>query len=73
MTEPEMHWVESSNIEKIGYEAETQDLYVGFKSGPPIYIYEGVPQSTYDELMSSPSKGSYLSREIKPTYHFRTQ
>lgn len=73
MSEPAMQWVESSNIESIGYDAEAQELYVRFKSGSLMYVYEGVSLSTFNELMSSPSKGSYLHREVKPNYQFRTQ
>jgi hypothetical protein len=72
MTEPEMKWVDSSNVESIGYDEESKDLYVRFRSGSPMYIYEGVPQASFDELMNSDSIGSYLNQQIKPNYHFRT-
>jgi KTSC domain len=70
---PDMQWVDSSNVEALGYDSEAMDLYVQFKSGSSLYIYENVPESTFHDLMSAPSKGSYLNREIKPNYHFRTQ
>jgi hypothetical protein len=73
VTEPEMKWVDSTNVESIGYDGETMELHVRFKSGPVMYIYVNVPESTFDDLMAAPSKGSYLNREIKPNYQFRTE
>ena len=59
--------VQSSNLATIGYDSETETLEITFlKSG--IYEYRNVPQIIYDELMNSPSHGSYFSREIKNTY-----
>lgn len=73
MTGPEMQWVDSSNVERIGYVNETKELHVQFASGPITYIYLDVPESTFEELLVAPSKGSYLNREIKPNYQFRTE
>jgi len=63
----EMHFVDSSNVEAIGYDAGAQELYVRFLSGGT-YVYHGVPEDVYDELMGAPSKGSYLNRIIKMNY-----
>ena len=65
----EMHYVDSSNIEAIGYEAGAQELQVRFLSGDT-YVYHGVPEEVYDELMAAPSKGSYLNRMIKGSYEY---
>jgi hypothetical protein len=73
MTEPEMQWVESSNVEAIGYDSDSAELYVRYLNQPLTYVYTDVPQSTFDDLMGAPSKGSYLNREIKPSFQFRTQ
>ena len=69
---PEMVYVDSSNIESIGYEDDTQELHVQFLSGG-YYIYHGVPRQIFDGLMSAPSKGSFLNREIKRVYQFTKQ
>ena len=66
---PEMHYVDSSNVEAIGYCAETQELYVQFiRSG--LYVYFGVPEWVYLEFMSAESKGVYLNQSIKNLYQY---
>jgi hypothetical protein len=70
MTEPQMEWVDSSNIEQIGYDEDNRDLWIRFKSGDT-YIYSDVPSATYEDIMRADSKGSYLNREIKPNYSYR--
>jgi hypothetical protein len=70
MTAPDMLPVDSSNISAIGYDKAEEDLWVQFSSGRT-YIYDHVPESTFEEMLRSSSKGSYLNREIKPTYSFR--
>lgn len=69
---PEMTYVDSSNIEAIGYDDNTQELHVQFLSGG-YYIYHDVPRQIFDNLMSAPSKGSFLNREIKRVYQFTKQ
>jgi hypothetical protein len=68
----EMTFVDSSNVEAIGYDADAQELHVRFLSGA-YYVYSGVPQAVYDGLMAAPSKGSYLNREIKNVYQYAKQ
>jgi hypothetical protein len=69
---PEMKWVESSNIDAIGYDDEAAELWVQFKSGST-YIYIDVPAAVAAELDFAPSKGSYFNRAIKPSYQFRQE
>ena len=69
---PEMTYVDSANIEAIGYDDDTQELHVQFLSGG-YYIYHNVPRQIFDALMSAPSKGSFLNREIKSAYQFTKQ
>ncbi len=69
---PEMIYVDSSNIEAIGYDEGTLELYVQFLSGA-YYIYRDVPRQIFDYLMSAPSKGSFLNREVKGVYQFTKQ
>lgn len=66
---PNMIYVDSSNIEAVGYDDAAQDLHVQFLTSG-LYIYHGVPRQIYDELMSASSKGSYLNREIKDRFPF---
>ena len=68
----EMIYVDSSNVEAIGYDDDTQELHVQFLSGGN-YIYHGVPRETFDGLMNASSKGSFLNREVKNVYQFTKQ
>ena len=69
---PEMIYVDSSNIEAIGYADDAQELHVQFLGGG-YYIYHDVPRHIFDELMNAPSKGSFLNREVKNAYQFTKQ
>ena len=66
---PDMIYVDSSNIEQIGYDGDNMELHVIFKGGA-LYVYSNVPVQIYEELQGAPSKGSYLNREVKGTYHY---
>lgn len=69
---PEMIYVDSSNIEAIGYDDDAQELHVQFLGGR-YYIYHDVPRNIFDELMNASSKGSFLNREVKSAYRFTKQ
>ena len=68
----DMIYVDSSNMEAIGYDEGTQELHVQFLSGA-YYVYRDVPRQVFDELMRASSKGSFLNREIKGVYQFTKQ
>lgn len=61
--------VESSNIESIGYDSNSQTLEIEFLNGS-IYQYFDVPQHIFDELMSADSHGKYLEANIKGHYKY---
>lgn len=69
---PEMTYVDSSNIEAIGYDDEAMELHVQFLGGA-LYTYLDVPREVFDDFMAAPSKGSFLNRVIKSVYEFRKQ
>lgn len=69
---PDMVYVDSSNIEAIGYDDVAQELHVQFLSGG-YYVYRNVPRQIFDGLMSAASKGSFLNREVKGVYQFTKQ
>jgi len=69
---PEMQYVDSSNIEAIGYEAEVRELHVRFLKTGATYVYSEVDEVVFEELMQADSKGSYLNRRIKGNYPYRT-
>lgn len=69
---PEMIYVDSSNIEAIGYDEDAEELHVRFVGGQ-YYIYHEVPRNIFDDLMNASSKGSFLNREVRNVYRFTKQ
>jgi hypothetical protein len=65
---PEMHYVTSSNIEAIGYDAGGSELYVRFLKSGETYVYYGVEAWVFDEFFAADSKGRYLNANIKGRY-----
>lgn len=59
--------VSSSAISSVGYEPETRMLEVEFSSGA-VYDYYGVPPKVYESLMAAPSKGRFVSQQIRGRY-----
>lgn len=69
MSVPTMQPVSSSNIAAIGYDAESQMVYVQFLNGST-YAYKGVPEHEFENLRTAPSVGSYLNRYYKNVYSY---
>jgi hypothetical protein len=65
----EMHFVDSSNIERIGYDSSSSTLRIEFKSNRA-YDYFNVPEAVFDELRHASSVGSYHATNIKNSYPF---
>jgi hypothetical protein len=65
----EMIEVISSNVGAIGYNENTQILYIRFLNNT-LYIYKGVPVGEFEGLKSAASVGSYLHRNIKNLYPY---
>ena len=65
---PEMHYVDSSNIEAIGYDPDNQELHVRFLKSGETYVYYNVEEWAFQEFMHADSKGTYLNAKIKPSY-----
>src|SRR5690349_7117530 len=58
----EMHFVDSTNVEQLGYDPATSELHVRFVGKNELYVYLNVPEPIFQEFFASPSKGSYLNR-----------
>ncbi len=65
----EKHYVQSSNVEAVGYDVDTMSLHVWFISGTQ-YMYSGVPEEIFHALLTADSVGSMLHREVKGTYEY---
>ena len=61
--------VTSSNINSIGYDADSQILEIEFDNGS-VYEYSGVPEGEHTGLMNADSKGTYFNANIKNRYPF---
>ena len=67
---PDMHYVDSSNIEAIGYDEDSRELHVRFLKSGDTYVYHEIEAGVFEEMMQADSKGSYLNRRIKGTYQY---
>lgn len=61
--------VTSSNIEALGYDADSQTLEVEFRSGAT-YQYFDVPERIFEEFRDANSPGGYLAAHIKGFYRY---
>lgn len=59
----------SSNVESIGYDADSSTLQVEFKNGST-YQYFDVPENIFIGLRDADSVGGYLAVSIKGTYRY---
>ena len=69
-TMPEMHFVDSSNIEAIGYDVNAQELHVRFQRSGETYVYYTVEDWVFQEFLQAGSKGAYLNAKIKGRYEY---
>jgi hypothetical protein len=67
---PEMHFVESSNVEAIGYDPAAQQLHVRFLKSGLTYVYYDVEEWVFQEFLQADSKGIFLNERVKPGYQF---
>ena len=59
--------VDSSNINEVGYEAETKTLQVQFKNGG-VFNYPGVDPKEYVALLGAESVGKHFHANIRAKY-----
>ncbi|WP_316839280.1 KTSC domain-containing protein [Pedobacter gandavensis] len=69
MNIPEMLNVSSSNVESVGYDNENQNVFVKFLN-QSIYVYKGVPEFEFQNLLTASSVGSYIHRSFKNVYPY---
>jgi len=70
MSCPEMKPVTSSNVDSIGYDEGTQEVYIRFLNRS-LYIYKNVPKIEFEGLKNAPSIGSYIHRNLKNVYAYQ--
>jgi hypothetical protein len=62
--------VVSSNILKVKYNANTQQLFVMFNGGGT-YVYDKCPQDEFEKMIKADSKGKYFHKHIKNKYKYK--
>lgn len=67
---PDMIPVDSTTLERVGYDADNRELYLQFLHGST-YVYSDVPPETHQALLAADSLGSYFNRQIKPNFAYR--
>lgn len=64
-----MHPLDSSNLEAVGYDPETNTLVIEFKRSG-VYNYHDVPSQIFEEILAADSPGTYHNLYIKNVYGF---
>ena len=65
-----MESVESSSLAEVGYDEYYHVLKVEFVTSGDRYIYYDVPKSTYLELISADSIGSYFYYNVRTSFEY---
>lgn len=66
--ELDMRSVDSSLLDKVGYDSATQTMVIQMQNSSDLYTYVGVPEALYDELLAADSKGTFFVEKIKGKY-----
>ncbi len=67
---PEMIFVDSSNVEAIGYDSATRELHVRFLKSGETYVYYEVEEWVFEDFKRADSKGIFLNANIKGRYEY---
>ncbi|MDO8432071.1 MAG: KTSC domain-containing protein [Candidatus Binatus sp.] len=67
---PEMIFVDSSNVEAIGYDSATRELHVRFVKSGETYVYYEVEEWVFEDFKRADSKGTFLNTNIKGRYNY---
>lgn len=57
-------YVDSSNVDQIGYDEFEGEAHVIFKGGRH-YVYSEVTQEVWEQFLNAPSKGRFVNDEFK--------
>lgn len=58
---------DSSFIKNLSWDSDSESLFVAFNSGTT-WVYHGVPESVYHDLLKASSIGSYFNKMIRDNY-----
>lgn len=60
--------LESSWLDRAGYDAETRILTVRMKNSSDVYEFSDVPEEVFREFLDAESKGAYFATQIQNEY-----
>ncbi len=60
--------MESSWLERVGYDRETGTLVVRMQNSSDVYEYRNVPEEVFKGLLEAKSKGAYFATTIQDRY-----
>ena len=62
----EITWTEvkSTNVAKVAYDENADELLIEFRSGG-VYAYPSAGEAAYQDLINNPSPGQYVNRWLK--------
>ena len=60
--------LESSWLDRAGYDAESQTLTVRMKNSSDVYEFREVPEEVFREFLAAESKGAYFATKIQNAY-----
>jgi hypothetical protein len=64
--------LDSSAVETARYDPGSRTLALRYAGGA-LYRYRRVPREVYDALISAPSAGEFVNREIKPRFAYEIE
>ncbi len=60
--------LESSWLERAGYDAETRVLTIRMKNSSDVYEFRDVPEEVFREFLGAESKGAFFATKIQDQY-----
>lgn len=60
----------STCFKQVGYDAQSQTLYLVFRTTGAMYRYTGFPQEAWDSFINDSSLGGHFNRQIKGKYSY---
>lgn len=60
----------STCFKQVGYDAQSQTLYLVFRTTGAMYRYTGFPQAAWDSFINDSSLGGHFNRQIKDKYSY---
>jgi hypothetical protein len=66
-----MTYVQSSALEQVSYDPDSQTLLATFRGSGRTYVYDEVPEEVYDSLLFSDSLGVYFNTHIRDRFPYR--